>query len=400
MRIRDMARAQMMTNSLNASKKSKSKPFMTGSGRADQLTLSKEAMRVSSNGKAHNKGNTVSKVDASIDVESYFEKAREKNQKLIENCTDTEINGSGKGYQDFYQAAKEALTEKYTKLVEIAKSHDNPEGYIHDKYHNPRSPYYEAGLSDDERMVGERYETQMLLKGKINGVSGLDSLFRGMSDLGGDLTDSARMSFKRQMVDKQISNIFTKNGIKVDNENVTFSVDSYSYFISVKGASSDEMKNRMEQALNVGNNGKMLWLHINASSNIQGANSTQVSQDKLMKHRAYHMVDEYAGLDIRTLREADGTYYSGDTDVLSLTDKSVEDSPSVPEDYKNAVKDWIRETVQSVSLRGWNNVGDMNLAVGWSDGGLKDLFQSISFEKNGDYVRKCLHGNSILSFWG
>ena len=117
-------------------------------------------------------------------------------------------------------------------------------------------------------MVGERYETQMLLKGKINGVSGLDSLFRGMSDLGGDLADSARMSFKRQMVDKQISNIFTKNGIDTDNENVTFSVDSYNYFISVEGASSDEMKTRMEQALNAGDNGKMLWLHINSSSNI------------------------------------------------------------------------------------------------------------------------------------
>lgn len=240
----------------------------------------------------------------------------------------------------------------------------------------------------------------MLLKGKIDGVSGLDSLFRGMSDLGGDLTDSARISFKRQIVDKQISNIFTKNGIKAESENVTFSVDSYSYYISVEGASSDEMKTRMEQALNIGNNGKMLWLHINSSSNIQGVNSTQVSQDKLMKHRAYHLVNEYTGLDIRTLREANGTYYSGDTDVLSLTDKSIEDSPSVPEDYKNAVKDWIRETVQSVSLRGWNNVGDMNLAVCWSDGGLKDLFQSISFEKNGDYIKKCLQGNSILTFWG
>ena len=86
--------------------------------------------------------------------------------------------------------------------------------------------------------------------------------------------------------------------------------------------------------------------------------------------------------------------------MLSLTDKSVEHSPSVPEDYKQAVKDWIRETVESVSLRGWNKVGDMNLVIGWSDGKLKDLFQSISFEKNGDYVRKSLHGNSILTFWG
>ena len=85
------------------------------------------------------------------------------------------------------------------------------------------------------------------------------------------------------------SQVFSKNGINTDNENIAFSVDSYSYFISVEGASSDEMKTRMEQALNTGDNGKMLWMHINSSSNIQGADSTQVSQDKLMKHSASPM---------------------------------------------------------------------------------------------------------------
>ena len=48
---------------------------------------------------------------------------------------------------------RQALTEKYSKLAAEAKTHSNPENYIHSKYFDKSSEYYETNLTDTERRI-------------------------------------------------------------------------------------------------------------------------------------------------------------------------------------------------------------------------------------------------------
>lgn len=69
------------------------------------------------------------------------------------------------------KAFREALTEKYSKLAAEAKTHSNPENYIHSKYFDKSSEYYETNLTDTERRIAYNYEMQNALNvimGKIS----------------------------------------------------------------------------------------------------------------------------------------------------------------------------------------------------------------------------------------
>ncbi len=90
------------------------------------------------------------------------------------------------------RSTRETLTEKYSKLVEEAKAHSNPENYIHSKYFDKSSDYYEINLTDTERRIAYNYEMQMCRTGKINGVTYQDSLFRRI-EVDGNSVDSDKI---------------------------------------------------------------------------------------------------------------------------------------------------------------------------------------------------------------
>ena len=160
------------------------------------------------------------------------------------------------------KAFRAALTEKYSKLAAEAKTHSNPENYIHSKYFDKSSEYYETNLTDTERRIAYNYEMQMCRTGKINGVNYQDSLFRGI-EVDGDSVDSDKIQFERALVNSQISNILKQAGVDTSSitKDCTFTVDPYSYEITVDGV-DEETKVLMQNALNVGNNGKNLYKHI------------------------------------------------------------------------------------------------------------------------------------------
>lgn len=118
--------------------------------------------------------------------------------------------------------------------------------------------YYETNLSDIERDIAYRQELYMYKYGKIDGVSYRDSLFRGI-EVYSDVTCRDQIKFKRQLVNAQISNILSESGINTSEipETCKFTVDPYTYEISVDGVGWD-LKSAMENALNVGDNGKSI----------------------------------------------------------------------------------------------------------------------------------------------
>ena len=251
-------------------------------GTRDTLTISasgKEKLTKSTSGRTHN-----TSIDSSIDLKSYIASAKKTNQELIENAG-TQINAKTSEYMSTGKAFRAALTEKYSKLAAEAKTHSNPENYIHSKYFDKSSEYYETNLTDTERRIAYNYEMQMCRTGKINGVNYQDSLFRGI-EVDGDSVDSDKIQFERALVNSQISNILKQAGVDTSSitKDCTFTVDPYSYEITVDGV-DEETKVLMQNALNVGNNGKNLYKHIYYCSTQDGCESSQVTEESKMKYR-------------------------------------------------------------------------------------------------------------------
>ena len=326
-------------------------------GTRDTLTISasgKEKLTKSTSGRTHN-----TSIDSSIDLKSYIASAKKTNQELIENAG-TQINAKTSEYMSTGKAFRAALTEKYSKLAAEAKTHSNPENYIHSKYFDKSSEYYETNLTDTERRIAYNYEMQMCRTGKINGVN------------------------------SQISNILKQAGVDTSSitKDCTFTVDPYSYEITVDGV-DEETKVLMQNALNVGNNGKNLYKHIYYCSTQDGCESSQVTEESKMKYEAYHQVYSYTGYELDKLEEKNGTYYteSGEN-ILDLVDSAVESSGKVPKEFKQQMKNWIHDLISTISTRGWNNVPDMTLSILYGKSGLKDMNQLITYQYEADRMNR------------
>ena len=363
------------------------------SGRRDTVTISSEAqelsMKKSISGRTRN-----TSVDSTIDLQKYIDDARESNRAALENAG-SEIDVNAVTYTDSSEAFRAALTDKYSKLAAEAKTHSNPEEYIYGKYYDKGSQYYEANLTETERRIAYNYEMQMYKDGKINGVSYQDSLFRGI-EIYGDVKDNDRIMFKRQTINRQISNILSGAGIDTAGipDTCSFTVDPYSYYISVDGV-DDSLKQPMEQALNQGSNGKNLYKHILTCSTQYGCNSSQVSADSKLKFQAFQQVYEYIGLKLNELDERGGTYYTKDgEDIKELVRTAVDKSGTVPCDYKAQVKQWICGMISEISGKGWNNVADMNLSILFQSGRLIDTKQSIVYAQDSEWIK-----DTIGSSW-
>lgn len=354
------------------------------SSKLDTVTFSAAGMKMSKVASGGRKRNI--EVDKTIDLQKYISEAKNSNEKELQNAGNS-IDVNAVQYHSAADGFRAALTEKYSKLANEARSHADPENYIYQKYFDKSFSDYETDLNETERRIAYNYEKQMYTSGKIVGVNYQDSLFRGI-EINGDVVDNDKMLFQRQTINNQISNILSNAGI--DTENISgkceFSVDPYSYQITVQGV-DDSTKIKMENALNVGDNGKNLYYHILHSSTQDGCNSTQVSKDSQLKYQAYQKVYEYTGLKLNELEEKEGTYYTNEgKDILDLVNASVDESANVPKDYKSQVKNWIKELVNGISRKGWNNVSDMNLSILFGAGGLQDMHQDISFGMGSEYL--------------
>ena len=217
-----------------------------------------------------------------------------------------------------------------------------------------------VNLTDTERRIAYNYQMQMCRTGKINGVN------------------------------SQISNILKQAGVDTSSitKDCTFTVDPYSYEITVDGV-DEETKVLMQNALNVGNNGKNLYKHIYYCSTQDGCESSQVTEESKMKYESYHQVYSYTGYELDKLEEKNGTYYteSGEN-ILDLVDSAVESSGKVPKEFKQQMNNWIHDLVSTISTRGWNNVPDMTLSIIYGKSSLKDMNQLITYQYEADRMNR------------
>lgn len=133
----------------------------------DCLTISPEAMEIQKTARVYGQSENI-KFDQTVDIASYFEAARETNQKTLENAGDEFTRSESKyPYMDAVDVCHQILTDKYSKLVEEAKQHENPELYIERKYYDPACPWFTSDLTREERSIGYRNEISMLKSGMV-----------------------------------------------------------------------------------------------------------------------------------------------------------------------------------------------------------------------------------------
>ena len=66
--------------------------------------------------------------------------------------------------------------------------------------------------------------------------------------------------YARSVVNQQISNLFSKNGISLSKQaDLTFSIDPYTYQLTVSGNTDRDTLSQIEKLLNEGDNAKNIW---------------------------------------------------------------------------------------------------------------------------------------------
>ena len=342
----------------------------------DTVTISAAGQALATSN-VHSKGsNRNTSIDKTIDLQSYIDAVKKENEDALQDAG-TSINAKGLKLKTYADALHSALTDKYSRLVQEAKSHSNPEAYLRQKYFDSSSSFYQSNLSDEERSAGYNSEMDMLKNGKLSHTYYQDSLFRGMSF---DTDQEERYQLQRRTVNQQISNIFQQAGINQGNipETCKFEVDPYSYRISVSGV-DDDTKVKMENALNVGDNGKNLFLHISHATQQGKAENTQVDKVGLLKYQASAAVKEYTGLNLNEMRQEGREYYTTEgKSIREIVKEAIE--KNVGEKHRSEANSYLSFLLEEVGKINWKNSPNMVLGILYSQKGLKDIGQELVFD--------------------
>lgn len=113
-------------------------------------------------------------------------------------------------------------------------------------------------------------ELYMTLYGCLNGGGNVDD-----PHVDGEVydpTESEQKSYNRQMVNKQVNTVLFNEEIdlrRLEDYDITFTIDPISFLLKVTSVEDEELKNKMEGALNSGENELDLYKkHLKTSDSI------------------------------------------------------------------------------------------------------------------------------------
>lgn len=191
----------------------------------------------------------------------------------LNNLPNTSSTGTTVGYQydgltEEDRFVQKVLQEHYDKVYKENLSHSDPMAYIESKYCDVTSPNFCSYMTEDQRSIAYRNEKRMLQTGgKYSaGFARYDYALRNYKDVytGGSRstgyirnTDKEKQ-YARSVVNQQISNLFSKNGISLSKQaDMIFSIDPYTYQLTVSGNADRDTLSQIEKLLNEGDNAKI-----------------------------------------------------------------------------------------------------------------------------------------------
>lgn len=235
---------------------------------------------------------------------------------------------SNNNYKGFFEFMKEKDLEKRKNLYEQTKnmSQNDRYKYIYQRYYDKNASHYIGeGFTDRERKETFRFELGYNpTKYKTYGYNLSDPMFRGIKTVmpDGFVEKAGKNLFNRTKINQAISNILERKSITIPkNEKLTFSIEPFSYKISVNGTDDKNLKLNLENALNVGENGKELFFHI---SQTLPSDSAQRTDDINYKYSLMTAIRDETGYNINELKKEGRTLVNDKgEDVFALFEKNI-----------------------------------------------------------------------------
>ena len=178
----------------------------------------------------------------------------------------------------------------------------------------------------------------------------------------------------RSVVNQQISNLLSKNGISISKQaDLVFSIDPYTYQLTVSGNADRDTLSQIEKLLNEGDNAKNIWTHAwicmhDADNEIV---NSQANMTKANQYSLWHEVYETTGYDARNATYKNGTFIAEDgTDLLALFKEKSKSGAG----YELYSKRWLQ-----YAKNGWKKENDLVLKIGFDSSGLYDIGQEKGY---------------------
>ena len=180
--------------------------------------------------------------------------------------------------------------------------------------------------------------------------------------------------YARSVVNQQISNLLSKNGISISKQaDLVFSIDPYTYQLTVSGNADRDILSQIEKLLNEGDNAKNIWTHAwicmhDADNEIV---NSQANMTKANQYSLWHEVYETTGYDARNATYKNGTFIAEDgTDLLALFKEKSKNGAG----YELYSKRWLQ-----YAKNGWKKENDLVLKIGFDSSGLYDIGQEKGY---------------------
>ena len=311
--------------------------------------------------------------------------AGSETDKLSASSSDgTTVGYSYDGLTEEDRLVRTVLKEHYKKMYEENLSHSDPMAYIRSKYCDVTSPNFCSYMTKDQRSIAYRNEKRMLeTGGKYTAGFGrydyalkdYEGIYTGGSkNVGYQRNTNKEKQYARTVLNQQISNLFSENGIFISkNTDLKFSIDPYTYKLSVSGNSDEETLSLIEQLLNQGNNSKNIWTHawVCMHDSKNEIINSQANMTKANQYSLWHEFFNTTGYDIRSAKYQNGTFIteSGE-DLLALFKENSKNSAGY-ELFSNRLLEYAKN--------GWNQNNDLVLEIGFDDSGLYDIGQEKGF---------------------
>ena len=242
----------------------------------------------------------------------------------------------GRTAKNLYKGPSGELADKIDKVYErenrINKSFANPKEHIERKYFDPTYSHYkvlDGDLLSANRMDAYDNEMRVLNGGRPYVYSVIDYAYRGYEapSINGEIESFRSVIHDRLNMDFQVSKLFEENDINIPSgASLTFRSDLYTNRISVLGEIDDNLKQRIENVLNQGNNADKLSTHIGYSASSLGK-SEQYSLEKSRLSNLAGKIYRYTGYDMRDLEARDGSFFTKEGEnILEKVEEGVRNS--------------------------------------------------------------------------
>lgn len=282
------------------------------------------------------------------------------------------------------RSVQKILREHYDKVYRENMSHSNPMEFVRSKYCDVTSPNFCSYMTEDQRSIAYRTEKRMLQTGgkPVGGFARYDYALKDYKDLytGGSRstgytrnTDKEKQ-YARSVINQQISALFSKNGVFLSKQTaLKFSIDPYTYQLTVSGNTDKETLSVIERLLNEGDSAKNLWTHIwicmhNSDNEIV---NSQANMTKANQYSLWHEFYNTTGYDICDATYRNGTFIAEDgTDLLALFKEKAKNAAGY-ELYSKRLLEYAKN--------GWNKKNDLVLEIGFDNSGLYDIGQEKGY---------------------